>query len=223
LFYAQRTASRSAARDRPILVIDADNGCRRRIAATFRRAGYTVREAETAAQGRDVARLSDRILAAIIAVELPDATGYELCREIRDDHGDQVAIFFLSATRTDAADRVAGLLVGADDYLAKPVEPDELLVRLRQMTRVDPSRQRAFDFTPREFEVLALLGRGLAQGQIAAELVISPRTVGTHIHHILRKFGVHSRAEAVALAHRHGLVGAFAAIFSLVEACLQMT
>ena len=44
-----------------------------------------------------------------------------------------------------------------------------------------------------------MLAEGLSQREIAAHLVISPKTVGTHIEHVLRKLGVHSRAQAVAL------------------------
>ncbi len=61
--------------------------------------------------------------------------------------------------------------------------------------------------TPREREVLVLLARGQSQGKIAAELVISEKTVATHIQRILAKLGVHSRAQAVAVAYRERLVG----------------
>jgi DNA-binding NarL/FixJ family response regulator len=54
--------------------------------------------------------------------------------------------------------------------------------------------------------VLQLLAEGLTQTQIARQLVISPRTVGTHIQNLLGKLGVHSRAQAVALAHRMDFV-----------------
>jgi len=64
--------------------------------------------------------------------------------------------------------------------------------------------------TDRERQVLQLLAEGLTQTAIAAELYISPKTVGTHIQRILTKLGVHSRAEAVASAFRLGLVGAAA-------------
>lgn len=221
-YSAPRPRTDAAVQQRTIVVIDADDACRTRIADALRRAGYPVQEIESAAEAREFLQLNGRMLAAIIAIELPDATGYELCREIRDRHGDRTAIFFLSATRTKPADRVAGLLVGADDYLSKPVEPDEVLARLRRFTRTT-SPARDFELTPRESEVLALLARGLAQAQIAAELVISPRTVGTHIHHILRKLDVHSRAEAVALAYRHGLAGLSAAIVfaqAALDGCL---
>jgi DNA-binding CsgD family transcriptional regulator len=61
--------------------------------------------------------------------------------------------------------------------------------------------------TAREREVLALLGDGVSQVDIAAQLVISPKTVAAHIDRILHKLGVHSRAQAVAVAYRDGLLG----------------
>lgn len=59
--------------------------------------------------------------------------------------------------------------------------------------------------TSRELEVLFLLADGHGQKKIASELVISPKTVATHLQNILTKLGVHSRVEAVALAHRDGM------------------
>jgi DNA-binding NarL/FixJ family response regulator len=59
--------------------------------------------------------------------------------------------------------------------------------------------------TPRELEILMLLADGLSSPDIAAELVISRRTVGTHVQHILAKLDVHTRTQAVAAAHRAGL------------------
>src|SRR5204863_6732476 len=61
------------------------------------------------------------------------------------------------------------------------------------------------ELTAREREVLSLLANGMSTTEIANELVITPRTTGTHIQHILGKLGVHSRAQAVAVAHRGGL------------------
>ncbi len=55
--------------------------------------------------------------------------------------------------------------------------------------------------------MLKLLVEGLTQAQIARQLAISPRTVGTHIQNLLGKLDVHSRAQAVALAHRMDFVG----------------
>jgi DNA-binding NarL/FixJ family response regulator len=67
------------------------------------------------------------------------------------------------------------------------------------------SAQAGASLTSREREVLRLLARGLSQADIAGTLVISPKTVGTHIQRVLAKLGVNSRAQAVALAHTQGL------------------
>lgn len=117
-------------------------------------------------------------------------------------------MIFLSGERTESFDRVAGLLVGADDYLVKPFDPDELAARVRAvLRRAQPSVPAPLQsLTRRELEVLRLLADGLDQRQIAAELVISAKTVGTHIERILGKLGVHSRAQAVALAYRDELL-----------------
>jgi DNA-binding NarL/FixJ family response regulator len=56
--------------------------------------------------------------------------------------------------------------------------------------------------TRRESEVLRLLSQGLTQHEIASRLSIKPKTVATHIEHVLQKLGVHSRAQAVAVAFR---------------------
>ena len=60
--------------------------------------------------------------------------------------------------------------------------------------------------TLREVEVLEGLASGLSQKEIAQNLIISPKTVGTHIQRILSKLEVHSRAEAVAAAYQRGIV-----------------
>ena len=134
------------------------------------------------------------------------------------DDGEAVGIIFMSGERIDAIDRVSGLLLGADDYVVKPFDPDELLARVRTVARrvskpTESSNGHSIgsgsldaELTPRELEVLQLLAEGLTQAQIANHLVISPRTVGTHIQNVLGKLNVHSRAQAVAMAHRMGLV-----------------
>jgi DNA-binding NarL/FixJ family response regulator len=95
--------------------------------------------------------------------------------------------------------------------LIKPVDPDELLARMRRLiaraVAADTAATRTVPFrlTRREHEVLRLLAAGLDQNEIAQALVISPRTVETHIQHILPKLGVRSRTQAVVIACREGL------------------
>jgi DNA-binding NarL/FixJ family response regulator len=151
-----------------------------------------------------------RPVAAILDVNLPELSGYEVCRGLRELYGESLPILFLSGERREDFDRVAGLMIGADDYLVKPFAPEELLGRLRALLRQSESEEpaRPHDLTKRELEVLSLLAAGLEQLEIAKRLVISPKTVSTHIERILAKLGVRSRAQAVALAFREDLVTA---------------
>ena len=111
--------------------------------------------------------------------------------------------------RTESYDRVAALLVGADDYLKKPLAPDELLIRVARLIRRSTPLPSGLTtrLTKRELEVLRLLADGLRTREIAAQLVISDKTVSTHIDHILAKLGVRSRGQAIARAYRGDLIG----------------
>jgi DNA-binding NarL/FixJ family response regulator len=157
-----------------------------------------------------VAARAERPLLAVLDVNLPGASGYEVCRLLRDQYGLDLPIILISGERTESFDRVAGLLIGADDYLSKPFAPEEMLARVRALIRRAGSNghtpRAPLGLTPRELEILLLLAEGQPQRTIAEGLVISPKTVGTHIERILAKLGVHSRAQAVALAYREGLV-----------------
>ena len=117
-------------------------------------------------------------------------------------------IIFLSGARTESYDRVAGLLLGADDYLVKPYAAGELLARLTNLIRRSRARTVGVTrrLTKRELEVLELLGDGLRHDDIARRLFISPKTVATHVEHILRKLDARSRAEAIAIAYREEIL-----------------
>jgi DNA-binding NarL/FixJ family response regulator len=190
-----------------IVVADADSRFRQQVSAVLEDAGYEASEATTGPEAIDaVRRLRPRLV--VLDVQLPEICGYAVCRKLRDEFGAALPVIFVSAERTEPSDRTAGLLLGADDYLAKPVASDELVARVRGLLRRSGSRMAsASALTSRELEILGLLADGLATADIARQLFISRKTVGTHIEHILRKLGVHSRTEAVALAYRDGLVG----------------
>jgi DNA-binding NarL/FixJ family response regulator len=180
-----------------VLVVDDDAGVRSLIAAALARVGFEPLEA---ADGEIALELAVGVDAAVVEVELPVVCGYEVCHRIKSGPR-PIPVVFLSGARTEAYDRVGGLLIGGDDYVVKPFAPDELVARIRgAIARAAPAP--AFrSLTKRELQVLALLTDGLVQREIAELLVISPKTVGTHIEHILEKLGAHSRAQAVALAY----------------------
>jgi DNA-binding NarL/FixJ family response regulator len=186
-----------------VLIADSDAAARVELATLLESAGFDVLQAERGDEAIALAQDGDPSV-AILEVPLDVLSGYEVCRALKASKGPGLSVLFLSGHRTESYDRVAGLLVGGDDYLVKPYAPDELLVRVRRLeTRARPLAPGAREkLTRREADVLRLLAQGLTQDEIAGRLVISPKTVSTHIEHVLRKLGVHSRAQAVALAFR---------------------
>lgn len=194
-----------------VVLADADRGERALAACALRRAGFDTIEVDTGVEALSAARATG-VGAVLLEVLLPEMSGYEVCRMLRDELGDELAILFLAGTRTEQADRLAGLLLGADDFIVKPFHPDELVVRVGRFVsgqstnapRVEPDQR--VRVTAREREVLELLAEGANQKEIAVQLTISSKTVGTHIQSLLLKFAVHSRAELVACAYREGLV-----------------
>lgn len=192
-----------------VLVVDDDEGLLTLVSTALADAGYQPITASRGEEALAVIRASPPRL-AILDVNLPGLSGYELCRRIKEEIDPRLPVVFISGDRTESFDRVAGLLLGADDYIVKPFATDELVVRVRSVLRRSspgvPERMAAL--TKREVEVLRLLAHGHTQKDIADQLVISPKTVGTHIEHILEKLGVRSRSQAIALAYREDLVSA---------------
>ncbi len=144
---------------------------------SLRNEGYEVRTSADGIEALDVAAafIPDLV---VLDLGLPRLDGVEVCRRLRDD-GD-VPILMLTA-RAELEDRVAGLDSGADDYLVKPFERQELLARIRALLRRRPPRgaaslsvgdlmlnpdtrevrrgEREFELTNREFELLEYLMR----------------------------------------------------------------
>lgn len=196
----------------PILIVDDDRAFSEFVQLVLNGAGYETVEAAT---GEDALRIAAECspLVVLLDIVLPRLNGYEVCHGLRKILGDTAAIVFVSGARTDPVDVASGLLLGADDYMVKPVDPDELVARVGALSRrVHGSRSNGSrpgtpaQLTPRETEILGLLAEGRSQREMAQLLSISHRTVGLHIEHILAKLGVHSRAEAVAVAYRRMLV-----------------
>ena len=207
------TRNRQALDVAPVLIADADPAFATLLSRLLQRLALP---AVCVTTGADALAEARRLRPALVVLDvgLPDLSGFEVCRELREDLGEGLPVILVSGKKMDDHDRAAGLLLGADDYLFKPVDPTLFIARVRRLVARVAAATDAADhtaaghrrFTPREQEVLALLAEGQDRVAIARALVISPRTVGSHIEHLLTKLGVHSQAQAVAAAHRDGLL-----------------
>ena len=115
-----------------ILVVEDDKALRHSLEATLHEAGF---EARCIDSGEQALRLesSEVFDAAILDIGLPDIDGFEVLRTLRR-RGSTTPVLMLTA-RDALCDRVAGLDLGADDYLVKPFAPSELVARLRAIVR----------------------------------------------------------------------------------------
>ena len=121
-----------------ILLVEDEAGLRLTLGDRLRAAGYRLSAAATAAQARELLDPSQHDL-LILDLMLPDGDGIALCQEFRAQDYDG-PVLMLTA-RGEVADRVAGLRSGADDYLVKPFDHEELLARLEALLRrVDLAR-----------------------------------------------------------------------------------
>lgn len=159
---------------------------------------------------------------ALIDLGLPDGSGLEILRAIKESGADTLCV--ITTVLGDDAHVVAALSAGAQGYLLKEQPADVLTRQLNQLTSgipaLSPSIARRImehfqftgpaacpedELTNREREVLALIGRGLRNADVSSHLEIAESTVATHIKAIYRKLGISSRAEAAWHAVQLGL------------------
>jgi DNA-binding CsgD family transcriptional regulator len=139
-------------------------------------------------------------------VAAPYPTAYARWRQAQ-------ALLLAGNGRQSAAQALRAGFSVADEIGAAPLR--SALEQLAREARIDPApaapaEPRVRDplrLTPRELRTLQLVGAGMTNLEIAEKLVISKRTVDVHVSHILRKLDVGNRTEAVAAAHRLGLIG----------------
>jgi two-component system nitrate/nitrite response regulator NarL len=197
----------------PVLVVDDEPKFRSLVATLLAGVGLECREAGSGGEAVALAR-QERPALIILDVRLPDMSGLEICQQLRGQFGEQLPILLVSGVKRDSLDLSAGLLLGADDYVVKPFDADEFLARVRRLlvrsaAAAAPNLTISASpsgLTKREREILQLLGEGRSRDSIAHTLVISPKTVASHVQSLLGKLGVHSQAQAVAAAYQSGLL-----------------
>jgi len=180
--------------------------------------GYEVVAASNGLEALEVMRrLTPDLI--ICDVMMPEMDGYTFVQTLRSDRAtDWIPVIFLSA-RGQTADRVRGLNTGADAYLVKPFEPEELVAQVEatlkhterllqvQGAPVQPAIQldREVELTPTETKVLQYVARGMSNREIAEVMGVSQRTIESHVSNMLSKTGLHNRTELARWAIESGL------------------
>jgi DNA-binding NarL/FixJ family response regulator len=164
----------------------------------------------------------------LMDIRMPRMDGIEATRRIASDDGlRRTRVVILTTFETDE-NVFDGLRAGASGFLVKDTEPAELLQALRVVaggeallspgvtrrliaefaSATPPPRRsaRLDDLTERELEVMALVGAGLSNDEIAARLVVSPATAKTHVSRVMSKLDARDRAQVVVMAYESGLV-----------------
>jgi DNA-binding response OmpR family regulator len=207
-------ASTDEARTRSIVIVEDDEDIADSIRYNLEREGFRVRVAAT---GEDAINLIlDRPPNLILLdLNLPHMSGFEMCRRLRAESTTaRVPILMLTA-RTDEADKVLGLNLGADDYITKPFSMRELVARVRAVLRravgaetdrpvyddgvlaIDPStfsvrcRGSEVRLTRKEFSLLSELARN--QGRVMTREVLLDRVWGLTYYGDSRTLDVHIR------------------------------
>ncbi len=170
-------------------------------------------EVITAENGREALEILDNEVPDMIIcdVMMPEMDGYAFVEHVRQDSRTSwIPVLFLSA-KGQSQDRVKGLNQGADVYMVKPFEPEELVAQvessLKQATRLihhsstggetGAKLQVPFDveLTPTELKVVQFVARGMANREIAEQMNVSQRTIESHVSNMLGKTGLHNRTE----------------------------
>ncbi|MER6671842.1 response regulator transcription factor [Streptomyces sp. NPDC000983] len=158
---------------------------------------------------------------AVLDVRLPDGNGITVCRELRDRMPDLAVLMLTSFDDEDAL--LDAIMAGASGYVLKQIRGSDLVsavrtvatgqsmldpattARLMRSLRTEPAPEPAeapelAGLSPREREILALIGEGLTNREIGKRLYLSEKTVKNHISRLLAKLGVQRRVQAAVLA-----------------------
>ena len=159
----------------------------------------------------------------LMDIRMPKVDGITALQKIKEVCPETLVVM-LTISDTDA-DLFAAIQAGADGYLLKGLNTNEFLEMLAGLERgeaaitrimttrllagmrqIEKQSQINDKLTPREIQILNLLGKGLSNHQIADQLFISENTVKYHVRNLLGKLGVKNRTEAVSYALREGLI-----------------
>ena len=201
-----------------ILVIEDDELTRENLSLLLEMENFTVVSAPDGRAGLEMAgRESPDLI--LCDVSMPHLDGLGMLSALRGDPKNAHIPFIFLTAHGERNEQRAGMNLGADDYLCKPVDAEDLLAaietRLRRQTQTQDATLRdsevSADFTsampletlgitPREAEVLLWVAQGKSNSDVASILDLSEKTVKIHLRHIFEKLGVETRTAAARSA-----------------------
>ncbi len=125
-----------------ILIVEDEESIRKFVKINLEKAGFKVLEAESGEEGIDIAR-SSYVDIAVLDIMLPGIDGFETCKILRDEFP-HLGIIMLTAKSQDV-DKIMGLEYGTDDYMTKPFNPVELVLRIKSLVRRLDTNEPEFD------------------------------------------------------------------------------
>ena len=199
-----------------ILIIEDDAQTRENLEIILEMEGFTVRSAADGRAGLALAK-SARPDLIVCDVSMPEMDGHEVLRQLRGEAQTVDIPFIFLTAQGERHQQRAGMNLGADDYLCKPLEAEDLLAAVRARLQRQRENQNATlasagpDFsssepletlglTVREAEVLLWVAQGKANADVATILGMSEKTVKIHLGHIFEKLSVETRTAAAMVA-----------------------
>jgi len=209
--------------DKTILIVDDEEGIRSSLQEFLSLSGFKVLSAENGVEGLKILEVDvpDLIIADIM---MPRMNGYQFYNRVRENPDWVWLPFVFLTAKGEDEDVRFGKELGVDDYLQKPIDPEDLLatvlgklkryeafesrlpVEETSNTKANNAKDQVDPLTNREVEVLGLIVDGLSNVEIAERLFIGRATVKTHVSNILSKLGVPNRVAAVRVALKINLI-----------------
>ena len=211
-----------------ILIVDDELDCQTVLAMFLESEGYEIESASSGVEAltRFKENPPDLVISDIV---MPQMDGFELCRRLRASRLGQLIPFIFLSGQGELESRIEGYAIGADDYLVKPFEPEEILAKIKaqidrshrihnEIIRLLYSEQEPEEaptppriptppplpLTPAEERVFWEVIQGYTNKQISDRLFISPRTVQAHLSSIFGKLQLENRAQLIHFAMDRG-------------------
>lgn len=192
-----------------ILLVDDDRQYTNFIKSSFIKRNFSVVHLKSGRQALDAIRKYHPDL-IILEIKIPEINGFDLCKIIRKkEKYNRTPIIFLSNINSNRA-MMTGFELGADDYLTKSIDKEELIARilvlLRRSKEVDYHTNHKESLSFQETRILQLMEKGYSNKEIAQKLSLTEGTIKVYNHVIYQKLQVKNRTQAIVRAMKEGII-----------------